>query len=336
MAQPGPLTPPLTLIRTPFGQAREALRHHVAAAEHDMYSLSRTVTDLVRLWGRAAVLEALRAERAGAGAAELPIVVKMLQLLEEDPELPALPPRMRHGLVQAARELVAELDDGEIGAWDLAVRFLEMPLPTRLAVWEGLRHHAAEHPGLKTLAFMLLLFPIDDALRQQLEPWIANEGGEAACQLIDWLLLTEASPAVQARLRQRLLELRNRRQAPERTVPGIPLGWPVIAAFASPEHDGVQDLYVARQRPDGLIALFMGRMSGPLVEDACGNPGMSEAEYQSCLADLRQASPLHACTPSEVLRRIDAGAEAVRRAGYPMPFGFQVARYLLAGARPDS
>ncbi|MNK79267.1 hypothetical protein D3C87_989300 [compost metagenome] len=335
MAQPDPLAPPLTLIRTPFGQVRDSLRRHVAAGDLDMHEASRIVTECVRHWGREATIEALRAERLAAGAAELPTLVKMIQVLGEDPDLPPLPPQMRQGLVHAARELAAELEDGEMGAWELAVHFLEMPLPTRPAVWEGLRRHASEHPGLKTLAFMLLLFPIDAVLRQQLEQWVANEGGAAGEQLIDWLLQTETDPTVQARLRQRLLELRNRRHAPDRprhAVEGIPLDWPVIAAFVGPEFEGVQDLYVVRQRPEGGVALFMGRMSGPFIEDACGNPCMSEAEYRDCLADLRQEGPLLSCAPVEVLRRIESGAGAVRSAGYPTPFGFQVARYLLAGA----
>ena len=324
-----PRGPSLVRVPTPRAQLRELLR---GAEAHDRQDAEHAVWELVGRWGREATLEALHAERMAAGASELPLVVTMIQLFGEDPELPPLPPAMRQGVVQAARELADDLDDGDLGAWDLAVRILEMPIPMRSAVWEGIRQQALAHPHVKTLASMLLLFPIDDGLRQMLEHWVVNEGGEEGGDLLELLLRTETVQVQQVRLRQHLMGLRNRRRsASASALFAIPLRWEVVEARLGSDPEGGERIVVARRRPDGLIALFIARLNDERLVEADGHPGMPEEAYRERLASWERDGSLDLVRSAEALARVEAGIAATRKAGYPDPFGFQVSRYLLAG-----
>lgn len=121
-----------------------------------------------------------------------------------------------------------------------------------------------------------------------------------------------------------------------RAIADTPLAWPVEAAYATyPDDLGSQSIYIARRRPGGTLALFGGVVNERLgLVEGTAAPNMPTEELSEVLERLGAAEALEVPYPY-ALARLNAGEATTARGGYPLPLGYVVGRYLLAGLNAE-
>jgi len=114
----------------------------------------------------------------------------------------------------------------------------------------------------------------------------------------------------------------------------LPLDWPVVSCFASvPDGCGSRAVFLFRRRPDKTFAMVGAVVNDTRgLVDGLGDPAITMTEQKAMVARMTQDSPGMTEVPvGYAIARIKEAIALSQARHLPLPFDFQIDRYLLAG-----
>lgn len=240
------------------------------------------------------------------------------------------PPNQEFPFEQIAAGLAAEMGTRVEDLPALLEALLCIPVILRPRLVRHLIEGLKTSPVGGTFAALAMLYPLDEAShRELLGPLMAS--GAAGREFLEHLhpedrgrpelpLLAQLPPAAAA--------------LKPPTPKHLPLDWPVASCFATvPDGRGSQAIYLFRRRPDRSFVMVGAVVNdGRGIVDGLAHPEMSASEQKAMIARIKADAPGTTEVPLEyAIARIREGIALTETKHLPLPFDFQIDRYLLAG-----
>jgi hypothetical protein len=258
----------------------------------------------------------------------------MAELLGMQPDVPVPASAIADFVAMQLPNIKPMLGRGAEGPVALNQALLELPTILRQPIVEAVLRHAKPSKQMLAFAALSLLFPFEAGTKRLALGWLGEQGGAETAAFLQVLPAGMADAAAVATARRALVRRGVAVTAKAKALPGIPLDWPVVEAYASTvDGQGSQGLYLLRRISPSKLALV-----GAVCNDQRGIaegihvPEAPAAALRAMLAGLTadriSVTPVPA---AYVVQRILAGVELARTLQLPLPFEFQLGRYLLAG-----